>query len=191
MANANAATAVKDDKAAQGAAQAGPPRAQRSTAAQLEPGDVKAILADAKPIAALLAHEIWAREAGVKFNTWEAVPPAGTPFENVLVPAFWANVSRRMKMGDKVIVVPRDGAFYGELVVWDAGQNWAHVSGGCQERPAFEASAAGVDEQFDIVNDPIDGFCVRRKNGAVIKKNFPNHEDARTWIRDHQKALRA
>ena len=56
-------------------------------------------------------NEVWAREAGVKFNTWEAVPPAGTPSEHVIRPAFWANVARRMKMGDKIIVVPRDGGW--------------------------------------------------------------------------------
>lgn len=154
--------------------------------------DVKQILTDAKPrLVALLQSEIWVRENGVKLNTWEAVVPAGTPFESVLEHAFWANVSRRMKMGDKIIVLPRDGAWYAELLVWDAGQNWAHVAGAMVERPEFK-TVAGVDEQFEIVTDPVDGVIIRRKDTrAVIKRNLPNHEDARRWLLEHQQALRS
>lgn len=167
-----------------------PARPPRAPAAQLGEGEVKQILADSRPISALLHNEIWAREAGIKFNSWEAVPPAGTPFENVLKPEFWANVARRMKMGDKIIVMPRDGAWYGELLVWDAGQNWAHVSGPAVERPAFD-NAPGVDDEFEIVSDPIDGVCVKRRGtGQVLKKNCANAEDARVWIISQQKAMR-
>lgn len=192
MANPNAAAAAPKDNSAAAAAAAGPAKkAPVSSGATLEAADVKQILTDARPpLVALLANEIWAREAGVRFNTWEVVVPAGTPFENVMLPAFWANVSRRMKMGDKVLVLPRDGQWYAELLVWDAGQNWAHVDGGCARRPTFGA-APGVDSEFEVVSDPVDGHIVKRKaSGAVLKKNFPNAEDARRWILDHQKALR-
>lgn len=161
-------------------------------ASKLDATDVRQILAEARPpLVALLASEIWAREAGIKLNTWEAIVPAGTPFEHVLEPAFWANVARKLKMGDKLIVLPRDGAWYGELLVWDAGQNWAHVSGGHQVRPAF-GNAPGVADEFEVVTDPVDGVCVKRKaTGTVLKKNLPNAEDARRWIISHQKALRS
>lgn len=154
--------------------------------------EIRQAMAEAlPPIRALLATEIWAREAGVKFNTWEAVPPIGTPTENLLRPDFWANVSGKMRSGDKIIVFPRDGAYYGELIVWDAGQNWANVSGGTVDRPEFAARGDFASE-FDIVTDPIDGVTVKRKaTGQKLKGNFPNHEDARRWIIEHQRALRA
>ena len=118
------------------------------------------------------------------------MPPKGTPFENLLRPDFWANVSQRMRPGDTIIAFPRDGAWYGQLIVWDAGQNWANVTGACQERPDF-AAAAGVDSEFEITRDPIDGVCVfSKKTGAKVKGNFPNPEDARQWILGHQRALR-
>jgi|GEM_PF-2265012 len=186
MSNAQAtAVATKPDL------KAPPQNLPKAAGAKLDAGDVKQILTDAKPVlVALLANEIWAREAGVRFNTWEVVVPGGTPFENILMPAFWANVSRKMKMGDKLLVLPRDGAWYAELIVWDAGQNWANVDGACARRPSFEATP-GVELEFIVVSDPVDGFCVKRRaTGAVLKKNFPNAEDARRWILDHQKALR-
>src|SRR4051812_16528142 len=103
--NAAAAAAPKPEAPAAGA----------SAPSGREALDVKQILTDAKPrLVALLASEIWVRENGVKLNTWEAIVPAGTPFESVLEHAFWANVSRRMKMGDKIIVLPRDGSWYAE-----------------------------------------------------------------------------
>lgn len=165
--------------------------AEPATTAPAVPAELKAIVPS--PIAALIRSEIWAREAGVKFNTWEAVPQEKTPIENVLKREFWANVSARMGAGDTIIVLPRDGSFYLELVVWDAGQNWADVEPKFppMQRPAL-AGAPGVDAEFDISHDPIDGVCVKRRStGAKLKTGFANREDARTWIIDHQKALRA
>jgi hypothetical protein len=154
--------------------------------------DVKKLETEARaPIAALLASEIKARESGVYFNTWEVVPRAGTPIEDLERPEFWGNVSQNMRQGDTLLVLPRDGQWYAELLVWDAGQNWAHVSlKGVTERPAFE-QIAGVASDFVIGRDPIDGIVIKRAStGAKVKGNFPSHEDARKWILDHQRALR-
>lgn len=166
--------------------------------AESKPADVKPAAktapADAKKANAgpLLAAQIWAREAGVKFNTWEAVPDAGVDAAQILRAEFWANVSQRMKPGDTLIVYPRDGGFYVELLVWDCGMNWATV------QPKFEpmirpelASAPGVAMDFDVRRDPIDGFvAVRKSNGQKLKGGFASAEDARKWFLDHQKALR-
>jgi hypothetical protein len=60
-----------------------------------------------------------------------------------------------------------------------------------QERPTFEA-IAGVDDEFEIRRDPIDGIMVvRRSTGTKLKANFPNRDDAQRWIRDHQRVLRS
>ena len=145
-----------------------------------------------KPISALLASEFRPREAGIYFNTYEAVPPAGTPVENLLRPEFWSNVSQIMRPGSIVIAFPRDGKFYVELLVWDAGQNWAHVEfrGEPMYRPEF-AALPGIASDFEIGRDPINGILVKRKStGALVKGNFPNHQDALRWITDNQNALR-
>jgi hypothetical protein len=160
-----------------------------------EPSAVKEILADVaeqiSPIAALLASSCKARESGVYFNVWEVVPERATPRDNLLRREFWANVSQKFKPGDTIIAFPRDGAWYAEFIVWDAGQNWADVSPkGGMDRPEFGA-VAGVADDFRIGNDPIDGVVItRRSTGAKVKGNFANHEEARRWLLDHQKALR-
>lgn len=154
-----------------------------------EAADIKAQLP--QPITALLASQWKARESGVFFNTHEVVPNADTPLEHLARPEFWGNVSQKMKPGDIILAFPRDGKWYAELLVWDAGQNWANVSPlFTMDRPAFE-SVAGVASDFDIRRDPIDGITVIRKStGAKVKGNFPNHGDALRWISEHQRALR-
>lgn len=144
-----------------------------------------------EPIAALLASSCKARESGVYFNVWEVVPDARTPRDNLVRREFWANVSQKFKAGDTIIAFPRDGAWYAELLVWDAGQNWADVSPkGGMDRPDFDA-VAGVVDDFKIGNDPIDGVIVTRKStGQRLKANFASHEEARRWLIDYQKALR-
>ena len=155
--------------------------------------DIKQAMTEAlPPIAALLAAEIWPRESGVKFQVWEAVPKEGTPLDNILRPEFWANVSARIKPGSTIIVYPGDGAWYAELVVWDAGQNWARVSHKHAPlvRPQFVA-APGVLDQFEIRYHPSKAWqVVERASNRVLKDNFPNAEDGRRWILDQQKVLR-
>lgn len=143
-----------------------------------------------RSFAPLLESACWPREAGVRLNIFEIVPPAATPLTWLLQPAFWSNVARRFTPGSTIVAYPRDGAWYAELIVWDAGQNWAHVSlKGASERPQFSA-APGVDEQFEIRRDPIDGYVVlRRSTGEKLRGNFTNAEEARRWIIEHQRTL--
>jgi hypothetical protein len=145
-----------------------------------------------KPVVALLASEFRPRESGVYFNTYEAVPAKGTPLEHLLLPAYWANVSQKLRPGGTILAFSSAEGFYAELLVWDAGQNWAHVDfkGEPMQRPRFSAPA-GVLSDFRIMHHPIKGICVERiSSGEVVKANFPNHEDARKWMIDNQAALR-
>lgn len=141
--------------------------------------------------APLLPNRIWARESGIKFNTWEVVPQPGVGPEQLLKPEFWGNVSAKMRAGDTILVLAGDSSWYAEFLIWDAGQNWAHVAPkGKLERPELPP-VPGVNGEFEIGHDPIDGVVVKRKaDGSKVRGNFPNAEDARRWIMDHQRALR-
>lgn len=169
------------------------PDTSKDTSAAAGAAAIKQAMSEVRtPITALLASQWKARESGVYFNTHEVVPNAGTPLEHLLDPSFFGNISQKLKAGDTILALPRDAAWYAELLVWDAGRNWAQVSVRfAQERPAFEA-VAGVDDEFEIRRDPIDGIMVvRRSTGTKLKGNFANHDDAQRWIRDHQRALRS
>lgn len=166
--------------------------APEPTAAQTAADTVKQILTEAlPPVRALLMQEWKAREAGVWLNTHEVVPPKGTPMEDLERPEFWGNISQRLRPGDTILAYPRDGAWYAEYFVWDAGQNYAHVRmKGGGKRPDL-AAAPGVVNDFDITRDPIDGWTVVRvSTGVKLKSGFPNHEDARKWLIDHQRVMR-
>src|SRR5438128_1831922 len=96
---------------------------------------------NAKPFSPLLASSWKARESGIYFNTHEVVPDIGTPFEHLGRAEYWSNVSQKFRPGDTILAYPRDGAWYVELIVWDAGQNWAHVTAKFepQRRAKFQA----------------------------------------------------
>jgi hypothetical protein len=150
--------------------------------------------APAKPssLSPLLSSSWKARESGVYLSTHEVIPEAGTPIEHLVRPDFWANVAQRFKMGDTIVAMPRDGAWYAEFVVWDAGQNWARVQAKFDPmtRPSL-GPAPGVLDDFDVRRDPIEGYCaIRKSTGAKLKGGFPNAEAARQWFLDHQRALR-
>lgn len=162
--------------------------AKANAAAQAAEPEVMPELA---PISALLSSQWKARESGVYFNMHEVVPDAGTPIENLERPEFWGNVSQKFRPGDTIIAFPRDGAWYAELLVWDAGQNWANVSfKGKAERPEF-ASAPGLLADFEVRRDPIEGYqAIRKSTGAKLKGGFSNAEEARRWFLEHQRVLK-
>lgn len=144
------------------------------------------------PISALLANEWKARESGVYFNTHEVVPAAGTPVDNLLMPTFWANVSQKMRRGDTIIACPRDGAWAVELLVWEAGQNWALVSFKFppQSRPVADRPDEAASD-YEIFQDTLEGIIARHK---VTKQKaagpFPNYGDGQRWLAEHQRILR-
>lgn len=144
-----------------------------------------------KPIVSLLANQWKARESGVYFNTHEVVPNAGTPLEHLTAPEFWCNVSQKFRPGDNIWAYPRDGAWVAELIVWEAGQNFANVTFRFAAlKPAF-TPVAGVDNDFEIGLDPMRGWCVkRRSSGELLKGDLVNAEDARRWIIDQQAVLK-
>jgi len=178
VSNAAAASAAKPQP---NPAPANPPGKSADEIKKILPG----------PISALLANEWKARESGVYFNTHEVVPPAGTPIENLLKREFWANVSQKFRRNDTIIACPRDGAWSAELVVWDAGQNWANVGFKWREmRPDFEAVGA-ADHDFEVFQDTLDGIIVRVKSTKqTVNGPFPNYEDAQRFIREHQRILK-
>lgn len=162
----------------------------KATAAAVKPA-AEDVPKPASPIVSLLANQWKARESGVYFNTHEIVANAGTPIEHLSRPEFWCNVAAKFRPGDTVFAYPRDGAWAAELIVWEAGQNFAHVSfKWAAAKPQF-ASAPGVDNDFEIFLDPLKGWAVRRRsNQAFVKGDFPNAEDARRWTIEHQRVLK-
>lgn len=56
-----------------------------------------------------------------------ARPAIGTPPAALLDPTWWAHVAVNFTPGDRIEVLPQDGAYDLDLRVVEAGRNWARV----------------------------------------------------------------
>lgn len=65
-------------------------------------------------------HQILERNFSLREQmavTYYAVPAAGTPFERIMQPDYWAHIARRVKVGSEIVVQPEDGAYYARLLI--------------------------------------------------------------------------
>ena len=121
-----------------------------------------------------------------------ACPDAGTPFTELLKPAYWANI-KKLPTNAHIHVDAEDGSYYAELKVLKVGQGFAkvfvlrHVE--LEEAGADPAVTDGYEIQFrgPIVKHRV----VRLKDGHVLKDKLDTWDDANGWLRDHKRMLAA
>jgi hypothetical protein len=132
-----------------------------------------------------------------KNTFWDVVVEAGTPFEEILQPEFWAHVIRgkNLMAGDEIRVRPDEGHYLARLFVRDVGPlgNWAKVA--LLEKFDFDG------EQTQSGDQDIDGFeikfqgpvnkhvVVRKKDGAVIMQGISTRVEAAAWLSDYARTL--
>jgi hypothetical protein len=117
---------------------------------------------------------------------WFVVPEFGTPFEALLDPAYWAHVAVQLKPCAEIIVHAEDGAYYGRLLVRDAGRLYASVAKleyiELQKIDVLEGSSfpPGYEVKF---RGPIQKWCVLR--GKDVLKDGQSKDAATQWLREH------
>lgn len=125
-----------------------------------------------------------------KRNVYLIVPPEGTPFEAVLDAAYLGHVAARLRIGDRVEVMPEDGAYFGELLVTYVERQTAKVEvlrkidlGAIDvpaEAPDFEIRFKGPQRQHSVV---------RVSDKSVVKDGFATKDAAGVWLASHLAAL--
>lgn len=53
-------------------------------------------------------------------TVWAAQPESGTTLDEMLLPEYWANVAKTIKVGDRIDVTAEDGSWFAELYVRSA-----------------------------------------------------------------------
>lgn len=162
--------------------------------ATVKPGVVAAALAAAKPAN-------WTPSSEARFMTsvefkapqvWYC-PEAGTPFEHLLIPDYWANLSKRLVHNAHIHVDAEDGSYYAELKVLKVGQGFAKVFVLRHVALADAGADPTVTEGYEIqFRGPIMKHrVVRLKDNVVLKSGLDSWDDAAAWLRDHKKMLAA
>lgn len=134
----------------------------------------------------------FATSAEFTFPLSSYIPIAGTPFEHVLRPEYWANL-KALKPCVRIFVMPEDEKWWAELLVRRTGQGFASVQvlhKGELEQVAYDPK---LTKEYDIefVGPVLKHRVVRKSDGHVLKDRLETPEAAQAWLRDHLRAIAA
>jgi hypothetical protein len=125
----------------------------------------------------------------VYVNTdWTLTVERGTSLEDVLNPAFLANVANRLHPYDHIRVRVDSGEWYAELMVLQCGRVWAKLMVLSKHSLTDEeVNAEEVDDQYFVqFCGPHKKFCVIRKSDKeAIKEQCANKSEAQAWLSSH------
>lgn len=142
---------------------------------------------------AILSNQI--ESADFVRGTHVARPARGVPAAALLDPAFWAHVSQRFTIGDRIEVLPVDSAYDLDLRVIEVGRTWARVrvlrswpdaalvgaTAPALERPGLAALGDGLVVEW---GGPSHKYrIVRKTDRAVIQHGFVSEADAQAALK--------
>ncbi len=142
--------------------------------------------AEALPVKRAVAPLIASRWSEAQFvqARHSVRPEAGTAYEDLFNPAYFAHIAAKLRAGDIVEARPAEGSYYAELYVWAVGPGWAQVSELTKiQRPAGVADAsANKGFAVDFVEGTSKHRIIRLSDRQVMAKGFDTPEAAREWL---------
>lgn len=128
-------------------------------------------------------------------SVFAITPEAGTPFEALLSPHYWAHVSQQFRPGCQLEIYPPEGTYYAKLLVRDCGRLFAKVA--VLNKVELDAVVVG-DTQLDTsayrasYGGPTSNWCVHRivdGKKELMKSELGDREEAEAWIRQHVRTI--
>ena len=126
-------------------------------------------------------------------NRHSVSPAAGTPFEDLLRPEFWANIVR-MAPGDIIEVRPEDQSYFAELYVLKRERNSATVA--VIREPvklvsAYKPLPGEVNFDVEFAGSIAKWRIVRRSDKTPLREGFGTEALARAWLADYERMVAA
>lgn len=120
--------------------------------------------------------------------------------DDLLPVAYWSHVAEMLKQNMTIIATTEDMKWRAEMVVVDAGKNWAKVVflttedgkrlitklGGLQPQkivmlPGHTVNYAGIFDKWRVVRDA---------DGQILSRNHATEGDAYGWLAEYAKSIR-
>lgn len=127
------------------------------------------------------------KEAEYRRTVFEIVLDPGTEFDDVLKPAFWAHVARRLKPRNRIEVHAADGSWYAELMVRSASHVSAFVS------PVHHVTFDDMKAEADDLGDYLIKFrgaakwsAIRNADKAVVVEGLASRAEVMAWLKKPQ-----
>lgn len=144
------------------------------------------------------SEQRFATSSEFRFPLTSYVPVAGTPFEHLLRPEYWANL-KRLQAGCEIKVVAEDNSYYARLYVDRVGQGYAQVltleyfdlTELRSKAVKPQASAEGTVYNIEHCGPVTKWRVVRVRDGHVLKDKLETDHDAQGWLRDYKRAVAA
>lgn len=127
------------------------------------------------------------REAEYRRQVYQVVLEPGTTLDHALQPEFWAHVSRKLKVRDRIEVHAQDGSWMAELLVRRAGPVSASV--GLISKVTFDAAAplAGAEGvEIKWRGPSVKWSAIRTADKAVLVENLDTREEVEAWLKKPQ-----
>ena len=122
--------------------------------------------------------------------TYFYAPEAGFDPAGLLEPGYWANVSKDLRAGDEILVVPDDQSWRAHLFVRSAGKVEALVQ--CLSMIALGEEVETQGGAYAVkFRGRAKWAVVVDATGEVVKDGLATKEDAAAWMMQHTKAMAA
>jgi len=122
--------------------------------------------------------------------TYFHAPEPGFDPEAMMEPGYWANVSKDLRAGDEIIVVPEDQSWRAHLFVRSAGKVEALVQ--CLSMVTLGEDVSTQGGGYEVkFRGRAKWAVVVVATGEVVKDGLATKEDAAAWMVQHTKAMAA
>ncbi len=124
-------------------------------------------------------------------NQFAVVVPAGTPFEHVLEPEFWAHNAHRLHVCDEITVHTDDLTYYGRLYVRDvAGAGASRLNNRAvvallehHKLGPVAKELRGKDHEVEYKGPHLKWCVVAKADRRILKDGCSTAEEALGWMR--------
>lgn len=136
------------------------------------------------------------KEAEFQRTLWVCTTNENTQPDDLLATEYWAHVAAKLKPYDRIEARANDGAWFAELLVLEAGRNWARM----HMLAAWKLTTSDVAQSQSAPKSPYADFrvenmgphakwCViRRSDNQKIHEGAENQDAAKRWLDERIKA---
>lgn len=118
-------------------------------------------------------------------NTWRVTVPSGTPIEDAVKPGYWAHVATKLRIYDRIEIMPDDGTWIADALVRDVGRHSATLAI-LSHWELEPLSIVGDLGDFEIEHLASLGWCVRRKSdGSRVSERHATKSAAAVWVAEN------
>ena len=128
----------------------------------------------------------------------DALVGQGVTPQDLLVPAFWAHHSSKLRPWDEIRARAEDGTWMGRYLVLDSSRTWSKVCELSMHRLTtsdVSITQASQDEVADYIKahkvtyrGPHKWSVVRTSDGAVLMEGKEQKDEATAWLDAHARA---